>query len=231
MKNKEMIEREAANEFNRWSESGRAEAMERGHKSMTTQFLDGWSFSAEDRVLDVGCGNGWAVREMLTRGATDGYGIDISPKMIERAQSLSEDKEHYFESTAEHLPFESDFFDKILSIESLYYYANPLDALQEWFRVAKANAHLGIVIDLYQENEGSHCWIDALPIHAHLLSIEQLYALLSEAGWSDIRHSFILDNRPLKSRANFKPDPYWPTYDQYLVFKEKGSLGLAARKT
>ena len=230
MERKEKIEKEAAEEFNRWSQSGRAEAMERGHRSMTTQFLDTWSFAQQDCVLDIGCGNGWAVREMLQRGAKLGFGVDISPKMVERAKSFAASNEQYFESTAESLPFEDASFDKILSVESLYYYSDPSKALKEWFRVAKENSQLAILIDLFEENEGSHCWVDALPIHAHLLSIEHLYSMLAKAGWGNIQHSLIKDHRPLKTRAEFKPDPYWPTYEQYLRFKEIGSLALSATK-
>ena len=39
------------------------------------------------RVLDVGCGTGMPVSEMLSKAGLDLVGIDISPKMIEFAQS------------------------------------------------------------------------------------------------------------------------------------------------
>ena len=51
---------------------------------MTVQCLEQWSFSADDVVLDIGCGNGWAVREMRSRGAGFGIGVDLSPKMIQK---------------------------------------------------------------------------------------------------------------------------------------------------
>ena len=46
------LEKKVQEEFDRWSDAGRAESMARGHHSMTIQCLDQWSFSTEDVVLD-----------------------------------------------------------------------------------------------------------------------------------------------------------------------------------
>ena len=90
------IEEKIRKDFDLWSDQGRAESMAHGHHSMTSQFLDTWEFTPEDSVIDIGCGNGWAVREMLKRGALTGTGVDLSPKMIDRAKNLSGDHERYF---------------------------------------------------------------------------------------------------------------------------------------
>ncbi len=42
------------------------------------------------RLLDLGCGNGYFAREMAERGATV-TGVDISPRMIERARRLEDE--------------------------------------------------------------------------------------------------------------------------------------------
>ena len=53
-----------------------------GHQNVTLQMLNAVQFNSGMTVCDIGCGNGWAVREMLNRGAGLGFGIDISPQMI-----------------------------------------------------------------------------------------------------------------------------------------------------
>ena len=223
-------EKRVQDEFDQWSDTGRAESMARGHHSMTVQCLDQWSFSHDDVVLDIGCGNGWAVREMCSRGSGLGIGVDISPKMIERAQSMSVGEEQYYIASAAMLPFQDEHVDVILSVESLYYYEDPASALKEWFRVAKKGARLGILIDLFTENDGSHAWVEALSIPVHLLSIAQYREMLLEAGWDNIDHQLFHDQRTPKSESDFTPDPYWPSYAHYLRFKEVGSLCLMATK-
>ena len=223
-------EKRVQEEFDQWSDAGRAESMARGHHSMTVQCLDQWSFSSCDVVLDIGCGNGWAVREMMRRGAGFGLGVDLSPKMIQRAEGLSKASEKYHVANAEALPFPDEHVDVILSVESLYYYSDPSAAIKEWYRVAKKGARLGILIDLFYENDGSHAWVDALTIPVHVLSIEQYKNMLRDAKWCNISHQLFHDHRPLKKRSEFTADPYWPSYEHYLRFKEVGSLCLMAEK-
>ena len=217
-------------EFDKWSEQGRAESMARGHYVMTDQLLSQWEFQEDEQVVDIGCGNGWAVREMLQRGAKRGYGLDLSPKMIDRARALSGKNEEYTVASAEDTKYPAHFFDKILSIESLYYYEDPVLALKEWYRIASPGAQLGIVIDLFLENEGSHPWVDALSIPVHLKSIDDYIELLKSAGWSNCTHQLFYDSRPIKTIEEFQAGPFWPSYDHYVTFKKKGSLALFAQK-
>ena len=156
--------------------------------------------------------------------------LDLSPKMIERAKAQAGDSESYFVASAQELPFQDASFDKILSVESLYYYEDPFVALQEWYRIARPGAQIGILIDLFQENDGSHSWVDALSIPVHLLSIDEYISLLERAGWSQCSHQFFHDHRPRKKEEDFHADAYWPSYAHYLRFKEVGSLALSATK-
>ena len=79
-------EQSAAAEFDGWAKSGRAESMAEGHRGVTEAALDHWQLDESSVVLDAGCGNGWAVRWLVTRGAGGGIGTDISPGMIDRAR-------------------------------------------------------------------------------------------------------------------------------------------------
>ena len=217
-------------EFDRWSDAGRAESMAKGHHSMTMQCLSLWNLK-DKVVLDVGCGNGWAVREMFSQGASVGIGVDLSPKMIAQAHQQKQYTEEYYVANAQTLPLPAEHVDIILSVESLYYYEKPQQALVEWFRVAKPQAQLGIVIDLFWENDGSRQWVDALSIPVHLLSIAEYTKMLLNAGWVDVQHRFFFDHRPAKKESDFTPDPYWPSYEQYLRFRAVGSLCLTAQKS
>ena len=223
---------ETAEEFDQWATNGRAESMANGHGNVTLQMLSKLPHGISGKSLDIGCGNGWLVRECVSRGAEKGFGADISPKMIEEAIRLEsfEGKESYFVANAEKIDVSEEVFDLITSIESLYYYPEPIKALREWYRIAKFGGQLAIMIDLYEENPATHTWVDALDISVHLFSMTQLKEELDKIGWKNIQLHQIQDTRPMKSQDDFKASAFWPSYEQYVSYRETGSLCIIAEK-
>jgi len=68
------------------------------------------------QILEVGCGTGWILRDFIKYGAKpeNCFGIDLLPGRIETARKLSPNIDFRC-ANAESLPYESDFFDIILS--------------------------------------------------------------------------------------------------------------------
>jgi len=220
--------KEIADEFDLWAEQGRAESMARGHQSVTFQLLDRFQFQADQMVADVGCGNGWAVEEMLRRGAGSGIGVDLSPAMIEIANNAASSNAQYIVTDGKTLPILTASIDFLLSVESLYYHPDPLASLKEWKRVLKADGQVAIMVDLYTENVATHAWIDALSIPVHLLSIADYISLFEQAGFTNVSADQVQNKHPLKARSDFQVSPYWPSYEMYLSYRETGSLVLCA---
>src|SRR4030088_2709292 len=77
-------------EFNEWARAGKGESMERGHSPAGKQAIQLMRVPADARVLDVGCGSGWATR-LLAAQAVNGHvtGVDISDEMIRVARESS----------------------------------------------------------------------------------------------------------------------------------------------
>lgn len=99
--------------------------------------------------LDIGCGIGWAVRYAagIVGARGEACGIDISPKMIERAtvNSSSLKNVHFYVANAEALPFAENYFDYITCTQSFHHYLNPLKVLGEMFRVLKPGKKIYIL--------------------------------------------------------------------------------------
>jgi ubiquinone/menaquinone biosynthesis C-methylase UbiE len=226
------MEQAAAAEFDQWAVSGRAESMAEGHRNAAGQILDRWRLTAADRVLDVGCGNGWAVRWMLERGAGSGVGVDISGAMIERARALTDAgvPATFAVAAGERLPLDDASFSAILSVESLYYYPDPAAALVEWARVSRAGGRLGVMVDLFAENPAGPVWKEALDVEVHLLSEAEFRALAEAAGWRDVETWRVIDSRPVTPESAFTPSRWYPTYAIYRGYREAGSLGITARR-
>jgi SAM-dependent methyltransferase len=74
------------------------------------------------RVLDLGCGYGWHCRYAAEHGAVSIVGIDLSIKMLEKAQSLTTDPRiHYHKAAIEDPGFRPGSFDVVLSSLAIHY--------------------------------------------------------------------------------------------------------------
>ncbi len=210
-------------EFNDWVRAGRGPSMERGHRPVGEQAIRLLEIPEDGRVLDVGCGNGWATR-LMAQEASHGrvVGIDISDEMVDLArESAVLSNMEFREASAERLPFAENEFTHVFSMESLYYYGDTLRALQEIRRVLKPGGRFGCVVDLYKENRPSHQWIADLKVSVHLLSIDEYRSLFEGAGFVNVSDRRIYDPTPV-------PEEYaggsFKTREDFLEYRATGSL-------
>ncbi len=216
-------------EFNEWARAGKGESMEKGHGPVGRQAIELMRVPADARVLDVGCGSGWATR-LLAEYSVNGHvtGIDISDEMVRLARdsSLLFPNVGYQTTSAEQLPFADGEFTHAFSMESLYYYANLTAALKEIHRTLQAGGIFVTVIDLYRESRASHQWVEQLKVPVQLLSIEDYHSLFADAGFVNISDQRLLDPRPV-------PDDYTSSFksrEDYEEYRRTGSLMLTGER-
>ena len=214
-------------EFNEWARAGKGESMERGHRPVGEQAIARMNVGSDARVLDVGCGSGWATR-LLADSAINGRvrGIDISDEMVRVAREASPSYTNvdFQVASAEQLPFDTDEFTHAFSMESLYYYQNIPKALSEIHRVLKNGGLFVAVVDLYWENEATHQWIDTLNVPVELLSVDDYRSLFIDAGFTNIRDERLLDPTPV-------PEDYsggsFQSRADFVAYREAGSLMIS----
>jgi arsenite methyltransferase len=222
-------------EFNRWAEEGRGEEMERHHLSITEQTIRLMDLRFGERVLDLGCGSGWATRLMarLVGEGPEGFGqvigLDISDEMVRRARQASRDFENlmYVWGSSQQIPWEENYFDKVLSVESFYYYPDQDRVLAELFRVLAPRGRFFILINLYKDNPYSLRWVDQLQVPVQVRSEEEYVTLLKAHTFEDVEVRRIPDLTPT-------PEPYtgkwFDNANDLREFKRIGALLLTARK-
>ena len=97
-------------------------------------------------VLELGCGTGLILNE-INSTARSAIGLDISPKMLERARERGLD---VVEGKATELPFEDESFDVVYSFKVLAHVESIHDALAEVARVLRPGGHA--VLDFYNRH-------------------------------------------------------------------------------
>ena len=217
-------------EFNEWALAGKGDSMERGHRPVGEQAIARMNVPVNARVLDVGCGSGWAAR-LLAERASEGnvVGIDVSDEMVRvaREQSAQLSNVEYQVASAENLPFPNDSFTHAFSMESLYYYADIAKALSEIARVLEPGGLFVTVVDLYKENPPTHQWVETLNVPVQILSVAEYKSLFTQAGFQNFNDARLIDPRPV-------PDDYtsgsFKNRADFLEYRKNGSLMLSATK-
>ena len=139
--------------------------------------------------LDIGCGTGWAVGQAanLVKGNGLFYGVDLSPKMIEKAKNNFSGKDNFrfLQANSESIPLDDNFFDIIICTNSFHHYLHPDKALEEMHRLLKSGGKLYIVDPLADSwivrfFDEMHKWIE--PEHVKFYSTKEFQQLFEQAG-------------------------------------------------
>jgi SAM-dependent methyltransferase len=187
-------------------------------------------FAPDDKILDVGCGTGWLSGLLADRvPAGQVVGMDVADEMVRRARKRYADRANmmFVLAGAEDIPWDDSFFNKVVSIESAYYWPDPATAMGEIHRILQPQGTVWILINLYQENVYAHPWAEKLAVPVHILPGGEWCRLLEGVGFAECRQSRIIDPRPV-------PDDYQPHWfrsaEELRRFRQEGALLVYGRK-
>jgi len=219
-----IAEEKVQKEFNRWAEEGRGEEMEAHHRPITDPLLEIMQLRPDERVLDLGCGSGWLSRQvasLVPQGSV--LGVDVSDAMVRRAGRASAGFTHisFRVGTAEKIPWEDAFFSRVVSVESAYYWSDPLQGVSEIFRVLAPQGSAWILINYYRDNPHCHQWGAQYVIPAQLLWAGEWAQFFHRAGFVDVAHRRIPDNSPTPEVYEGR---WFRDAEQMRLFKREGAL-------
>lgn len=166
-----------------------AAVLNRGNSVLNGHALEALQPREGDRVLDIGFGGGATLEKLLNEGkAAFAGGLDASPEMVQRAEKklapwIQAGRLEIRLGTAESLPWPAASFDRLLSVNSIYYWHDPLQGVKECFRVLRPGGTM--VLGLR-----SKAYIDRLRFEGrgyHSLGEREAGALLESAGFSAIQ--------------------------------------------
>lgn len=219
--------------FDLWAQEGKADELEEHHGDVVAQVMQVMEIGPGEKVLDLGCGNGWATRALAKSNAgVQAIGVDASPQMIARADELHSYtiRARYDFCPFEELDFKDAEFDRLFSMEAIYYASDLERALSEALRVLKPGAKVDVLLDYYEENEPSARWSELLGIPMQFLGEQGWKAAFEGAGFVDVQTSRVIDSRGPGDEAAFEPDVWAPDWATHVADHEAGSLWIRARK-
>jgi demethylmenaquinone methyltransferase/2-methoxy-6-polyprenyl-1,4-benzoquinol methylase len=167
-------------------------------EGMRDQALEWFDVDAGDRVLDVGCGTGFATEGLLAH-TDDVHGLDQSAHQLEQAYDKfgKRGPVRFYRGDAERLPFRDDSFDALWSSGSIEYWPNPVDALAECRRVVKPGGPVLVVGPDYPNNTLFQKLADAIML---FYDESEAHRMFREAGFESVEH-YLQQARPGSPRA------------------------------
>ncbi len=170
---------------------------------ITVKHLD---LNVDDTVLEIGCGAGQAVREIITTTLCHrAAGIDPSAEMIEQSAKLNATQQQVGQldlrqGQVETLPWPNSSFTKVFAISNFHIWDSRRAGLNEIWRVLRP---AGTLVLCLRRARKKPRWFDQPGITDEELS-EDL-ALLDQAKFTDIQVRVISSRQPILLLSAKKP--------------------------
>ena len=137
-----------------------------------------------ERVLEVGFGGADLLDSLLKAGPQEVVGIDISDAMVARARrrfrrEIGEGRLRLLTGSAEALPLREGGFDRVASVNTVYFWARPGAVMAELARVMRPGGMLALA---FQSPDSVTAW----PGHVHgfhAYGADEIGALMQAAGF------------------------------------------------
>ena len=122
--------------------------LNKGNRRLIVHCLDALEPESDDRILDVGFGGGKAF-ELLWERTPEAtlLGLDFSPDMVARAERVYDEdiragRLELIVGDAARLPYDHATIDRILTLNTVYFWADPDAVFGEMRRVLRPNGRL-----------------------------------------------------------------------------------------
>jgi ubiquinone/menaquinone biosynthesis C-methylase UbiE len=146
--------------------------------------IDILNIAIAEKVLEIGMANGYFCAEIVCTRQAFYTGCDFSAIMVSAAtkrnlQYVETSQASFHLCEASKLPFPDQTFDKVFTVNTLYFFQHPLDELAEIRRVMKPNAKFVIGIRSKESMEK----LPMVQYGFQLYDDTALQHLLEEAGF------------------------------------------------
>lgn len=162
--------------------------LNRDNATMNDLVLQQLAVRSRDRVLEIGFGGGYLLRQLLhTEEVAFLAGVEKSAAALQMGRrqfrrSVRRGTLELHLADATDLPFPGDRFDRVCTVNTIYFWADPLAIFQECSRVLEPN---GCLVVGY--NAKSFLEANQFPQHGcAVYDVEEVEALFRATGFGEI---------------------------------------------
>ena len=130
-------------EFDKYAESYDSSFMGKGSGRFYADLIKELDIKDGDCILDVGCGTGNVLAFVSKQKKINGFGIDVSPKMITIAQDKNPDFE-FVTGDSGNLPYSDESMDVVMACMAYHHFPDQERFRNEAMRVLKPGGSLYI---------------------------------------------------------------------------------------
>ncbi|GAA3975684.1 class I SAM-dependent methyltransferase [Pedobacter ginsengiterrae] len=180
------------------------EMMNISNIGMTRSAVEALLLKPNDVILELGHGNAAHIADIFNKAENLTYfGADISKTIIAEAEKnnasfITNKQASFFLTNGTTLPFEDDYFDKIFTVNTIYFWQNPIQYLEEIKRVLKYN---GMLIIAFADKS----FMETLPFTKfgfELYDELKAHKVLKDSGFEIIKST--QKHEEIQSNAGFK---------------------------
>jgi len=165
------------------------EMMHASNAGMTHVAIDALNIGKNEVVLEIGHGNGRHINYLLEKNENIAYyGADISPTIINEAKKVNEHalangRLHFQLTDGTTLPFADEKFDKVFTVNTIYFWNDPMGYLTEIKRIMRSN---GLLVIAFADKG----FMEKLPFTRYgftLYNLEEVMHLIAVAGFKNVK--------------------------------------------
>jgi ubiquinone/menaquinone biosynthesis C-methylase UbiE len=122
--------------------------MNKGNDFINRFTLEQLNLIKGDHILEIGFGNGKYIYEIAQQNQNGIIaGVDYSKTMVQEAKKknqtfIHQSIVHIKHGTSDQIPFENNYFDKVYTVNTIYFWQHPENDLKEMLRVLKPGGKL-----------------------------------------------------------------------------------------
>jgi ubiquinone/menaquinone biosynthesis C-methylase UbiE len=164
-----------------------APILNRANRPINQRAVERLKMASSDSVLEIGFGGGIALSAILARTEEFVAGIEISAPMLDHGRRRFRDeieagRLELREGTVAEIPYEDARFDRVLSVQTIYFWPDPAAGLREIRRVLRPEGRL-LLATATKEEMDKRSWTR----HGfRKFAEEELAELLGTAGFADV---------------------------------------------
>jgi ubiquinone/menaquinone biosynthesis C-methylase UbiE len=187
-----------------------AEMLNNTNRYITSFAYDCLIPESGQKILEIGFGNGRLMPQLLSKaGDLTLIGIDFSEDMVKQGKEIlnpwiEKGNIQLYTASVSEIPFEDNFFDSICTINTLYFWPNPLENAKEALRVIVPGGKICIGIRPKDE-------VEKLPFTQYgftLYNKNEAIALLENAGFINVHIKTQVDP-PIEFNGEMKALESW----------------------